>query len=348
MTAAMDERHLTSPGRHRRLYVAGAGAGEGTGCKERSVFTFRGESSAVIFKAILDACPTPAVRLNPDLPPKLEDIISKALEKDRNLRYQHAADIRTDLQRLKRDTDTGRAAAISSGSIPIAQEARAPHQSPSGSSATRVAASPPSSPAAAAASASAVSAAVAAQAPRKSRTPLWIAAAAVVAVLIAGALYFRSHHAAKLSEKDTVLLTDFVNTTGDSVFDGTLKQALATQLEQSPYLNILPESRIREALRFMGRPEDQRITRDVAHEICVREGATAMLTGSIAPLGTTYVVSLAAINAQSGDTIASEQAESESKEQVLKSLDKAATSLRGKLGESLPSIQKFATPPAQP
>src|SRR5438309_7545548 len=305
---------------------------------------FRGDTSALIFQAILDRAPTPPIRLNPDLPPKLEDIISKALEKDRNLRYQHAADIRTDLQRLKRDTDTGRAAAISSGSIPIAQEARAPHQSPSGSSATRVAASPPSSPAAAAASSSAVSAAVAAQAPRKSRTPLWIAAAAVVAVLIAGALYFRSHHAAKLSEKDTVLLTDFVNTTGDSVFDGTLKQALATQLEQSPYLNILPESSIREALRFMGRPEDQRITRDVAHEICVREGATAMLTGSIAPLGTHYVVSLAAINAQSGDTIASEQAESESKEQVLKSLDKAATSLRGKLGESLPSIQKFATP----
>src|SRR5205807_7713195 len=139
----------------------------------------------LIFQAILDRAPTPPIRLNPDLPPKLEDIISKALEKDRNLRYQHAADIRTDLQRLKRDTDTGRAAAISSGSIPIAQETSAPHQSPSGSSAKPVAASSPSAPAAAAASASAsaVSTAVAAQAPRKSRPPLWLAAGAEVAVL---------------------------------------------------------------------------------------------------------------------------------------------------------------------
>ncbi|MGC2193040.1 MAG: tetratricopeptide repeat protein [Terriglobales bacterium] len=157
-------------------------------------------------------------------------------------------------------------------------------------------------------------------------------------------MYFRSRQSAKLTEKDAVLLTDFVNTTGDSVFDGTLKQALATQLEQSPYLNILPESRVREALRYMGRPEDQRVTSDVAREISVRENAKAILTGSIASLGSHYVISLAAVNAQTGDSIASEQAESESKEQVLKTLDKAATNMRGKLGESLPSVQKFATP----
>ena len=161
----------------------------------------------------------------------------------------------------------------------------------------------------------------------------------MLAVLVAGGLYFRSHRSTKLSEKDAVLLTDFVNTTGDSVFDGTLKQALATQLEQSPYFNILPESRIREALRFMGRPEDQRVTSEVAREICARENAKAMLTGSIASLGSHYVISLAAVNAETGDSIASEQAESESKEQVIKSLDKAATSLRSKLGESLPSVK---------
>ena len=324
---------------------------------------FRGDTSALIFQAILDRAPTSPIRLNPDLPPKLEDIISKALEKDRNLRYQHAADMRTDLQRLKRDTDTGRAIAISSGSVPIAQESPAPpHPSAAPQSGSSVSAPPSSassqpvaplataSPSIATISGPSSSSAVSpASAPApiasKSRTGIYVVAAVILlGLIVAGGLYFSSQRSAKLTEKDSILLTDFVNTTGDGVFDGTLKQALATQLEQSPYLNILPESRIREALKLMGRPEDQRITSDVAHDICLREGAKAMLNGSIASLGTHYVISLAAVNAQTGDTIASEQAESESKEQVLKSLDKAATSIRGKLGESLPSVQKFATP----
>ena len=310
---------------------------------------FRGDTSALIFDAILNRAPTPPIRLNPELPAELEGIINKALEKDRNLRYQHAADIRADLQRLKRDTDTGRAVAQSSGSIPIAQESVVPPSSPSGSShapgATGVSASAVA--AASSHSVSAVTSAPPAVTAKKSRVAVYAAAGALLVLMAAaaaGVLYFRSLSSAKLTEKDAVLLTDFVNTTGDSVFDGTLKQALATQLEQSPYLNLLPESRIREALRFMGRPEDQRVTSDVAREICVRENAKAMLTGSIASLGSHYVISLAAVNAQTGDSIASEQAESESKEQVLKSLDKAATSLRTKLGESLPSVQKFTTP----
>jgi len=302
---------------------------------------FRGDTSALIFQAILDRAPTPPIRLNPDLPPKLEDIISKALEKDRNLRYQHAADIRADLQRLKRDTDTGRAVAASSGSVPVAQDSASNPQHTSGSEQVPHVASSAAMPTAAS---TRVSAAIPPAPAKKSRAAVIIGAIVVLAAVLVGAFYFRSRQSAALSEKDAVLLTDFVNTTGDSVFDGTLKQALATQLEQSPYLNLLPESRVREALRFMGRPEDQRITSDVAREICVRENAKAMLTGSIASLGSHYVISLAAVNAQTGDSIANEQAESESKEQVLKTLDKAATSLRGKLGESLPSIQKFATP----
>jgi tetratricopeptide (TPR) repeat protein len=166
-----------------------------------------------------------------------------------------------------------------------------------------------------------------------------------VVVLLGGAGYFfRAHRAQALTKTDSLVLTDFVNTTGDPVFDGTLKQALAVQLEQSPYLHLVPESRIQEALRYMGRKPDERITTDVGREICLRENVKAMLTGSIASLGNHYVVALGAVNAQTGDSLAREQVEVDSKEQVLKALDKTASSLRQKLGESLASVQQFATP----
>ena len=161
----------------------------------------------------------------------------------------------------------------------------------------------------------------------------------------AGICFFRSRQSAKLTEKDSVLLADFVNTTGDPVFDGTLKQALAVQLEQSPYLNIVPDSKIREGLRFMGklarRAPDQR--RRPAR-LCQRQGIKAMLTGSIASLGNHYVLTLTALNGETGDSLAREQVEADGKEQVLKSLDSAASSLRQKMGESLASVQQFATP----
>ena len=179
---------------------------------------FRGETSALIFQAILDRAPVSPVRLNPDLPPKLEDIINKALEKDRNLRYQSAADIRADLQRLKRDTESGRSAAHSSGSVPAAPEVIS--QPVSTSAVTSTATVPSASSQVAAASSAAVSAVAPA---KKSKTVLFAVAALIVAVLIAGALYFRSRQSAKLTEKDSVLLADFVNTTGDAVFDGTLE-----------------------------------------------------------------------------------------------------------------------------
>ena len=305
---------------------------------------FRGETSALIFQAILDRAPLSPIRLNPDLPPKLEDIINKAVEKDRNLRYQHASDIRADLQRLKRDTESGRAVAAHSDSHPavaIAIEAQhsAPSMQPSGSQrAVSVSVPVASTPS------SAVSVAQPSAAAGKKSWKMLLPIAVIVVAAIAGGLYLRSRNSAKLTEKDSVLLADFVNTTGDPVFDGTLKQALAVQLEQSPYLNIVPESKIREALRYMGRSPDERVTNEVAREICVRQGIKAMLTGTIASLGDHYVVTLIAVNGHTGDTLAREQEEASSKEQVLKSLDKAASNLRQKMGESLASVQQFATP----
>jgi eukaryotic-like serine/threonine-protein kinase len=286
---------------------------------------FRGDTSGVVFEAIMNRPPASPVRLNPDLPEKLAEIMGKTLEKDRSLRYQVASELRTDLKRLKREMDSGTSSYSSVESLE--------HHS-SGRSSAVAASTQPSS-------ASSVSAAVAQAVKRKPW--LWIAAPAVIVALVIAAFVF-THRARALTEKDSILLTDFVNTTGDSVFDGTLKQALAVQLEQSPYLNIVAESRIQEGLRYMGRPASERLTSDVGREICLRENVKAMLTGSISSLGSHYVITIGAVNAQTGDSLAREQVEADSKEQVLKVLDKAAFGLREKLGESLSSVQQFATP----
>ena len=304
---------------------------------------FRGETSAVVFEAILNRAPVSAIRLNPELPEKFDAILQKALEKNRDLRYQIASEMRADLKRLKRELDSG---ASSSASM------RAAELQPQATSAPAIAAAASSSQTTAlqtagpradsSASQAATSSQVSSQRSSRKRWP-WIAVPVLLAA-IALVGFFSTRRARALTEKDSVLVTDFINTTGDPVFDGTLKQALSVQLEQSPYLNLLPESKVQEALTFMGRHSDERITGDIAKEICQRQRAKAMLTGSIASLGSHYVITVEAINAQNGDSLAREQVESEGKEQVLKSLDKAATSLRQKLGESLTSVQQFATP----
>ena len=309
---------------------------------------FRGESSAVIFREILDRDPVPAVRLNPDVPPDLERIINKALEKDRDLRYQHASDMRTDLKRLKRETESRRGASASSGTMAVAQESGA-HQvaaqpaSPTSGSSPALAPSP---------SSSAVKVAEVPVAGRK----LWkvLVPAVLVALLIAGGLYWRSRPAAPvtkatpLTEKDTVVLADFINSTGDPVFDGTLKQALAVDLEQSPFLNILSDRKVGETLKLMGRAPTEHVTADVAKELCLRTGSKAVLSGSISNLGSQYIVGLDAVACNTGDNLAKEQAESPSKEGVLKALTVAATAMRARLGESLASVQRFDVPVEAP
>ena len=169
-------------------------------------------------------------------------------------------------------------------------------------------------------------------------------AAVIVTALIAGVLYNRSRTSPQLTEADTIVLADFANSTGDPVFDDTLKQGLATDLQQSPFFNILPQRKVRDTLKLMGRATEERLTASVAQEVCQRTESKVVVEGSISTLGSHYVIALNAVNCQTGDSLVREQAEAGTREDVLNALDHAANQLRGKVGESLSSIQNYDTP----
>jgi len=267
---------------------------------------FEGASSGEICGAILHQEPRPLPRLDPQIPSHFEAIIDKALEKDRNLRYQHASEMRTDLQRLKRDTESGHSAAANSGTV--------------------------------------------AETPAAQREKLWKVAVPVVllVLLVAGGLYYLSHRQSKrLTDKDTIVLSDFANSTGDPIFDDTLKTALNVSLRQSPFLNVLSDSEVAKTLQQMTRPVGTKLTPEVARELCQRASRKAYIAGTVRSLGNEYVLGLKAVNCQSGDTLAEEQVTAASKEKVLDVLGEAATKLRGELGESLATVQKFDVPLAE-
>ena len=299
---------------------------------------FDGETSTDVLVAITQKEPPPIARFAPDMPAELDWIIMKAVRKAKDERYQTIKELITDLRRLRQKLE-----------FEVELERSAAPESLTRSSLTAVPAAPTMS--------DKVAPTLTKSAPTMSSAEYIVRGigrhkivAALIGVVIVGLiaawfLYFNK--ARPLTDKDTVLLADFVNTTGEPVFDGTLKQALSVQLSQSPFLNIFPEERVRETLRYMNRAADERVTRDVGLEICRRQGLKALLIGSISSLGSNYVITLEAVNAQTGDSIAREQVEANSKEKVLSSLGTVASSLREKLGESLSSIKKYDVPVEQ-
>jgi tetratricopeptide (TPR) repeat protein len=279
---------------------------------------FVGKNRVLTLDAILNAHPALPRTLNPALPAELEQIINKCLEKTRDLRYQHASELRGNLQQLKRELESA-----SQRPLAAADKVVLPQRPTSFTQAVLTS-------------------------PRRIvqrwSWKLIILAGILAAIVVAVVAFLQTHRATALTEKDTIVLADFDNKTGDSVFDETLKQALAVDLGQSPFLNILSDRKVAATLRMMGRSPDQPLGGEAARELCQRVGSKAMLAGSISVLGNDYIIGLNAINCSTGDTLVAEQARASGKGEVLKSLDNSASAIRTKLGESLASVQKFATP----
>ncbi len=274
---------------------------------------FERDTDGATYGAILHENAGLPSQWNPQVPPQLDAVIGKALEKDRSLRYQHASEMRADLQRLKRDKESGHFSAAISGPVPLA-DASAPARGTLRETRWKIALSV-------------------------------LLATFLVVCLIGSGLYYRSHQQSRrLTDKDTIVLADFANSTGDAVFDDTLKTALTVALRQSPFLNVLSENQVASTLQLMTRPANTKLTSEVARELCLRAGSKAYIAGAIGSLGSKYVLELKAVNCPSGDTLAEDQVTAASKERVLDALGKTASKLRGELGESLATLQRFDIP----
>jgi len=285
---------------------------------------FKGDTTAVMFESILHRTPVAPVRLNPEVPADLEKIIRKCLEKDPGMRYQHASEIRSDLKRLKRDNESRAHPVLPTEVESLKTAAPAAVPRPATTQAEGAAA---------------------AKSPSRQRTLSLAAATATVIVLasVAG-LYWRAHRSVSLTDKDTIVLADFDNKTGEAIFDGTLRQALAIQLEQSPFLDLISDQRIRQTLPLMNQPADVRLSREISRQLCQRTGSKAVLNSSIAQIGLRYLLTIEAVNCASGDLLASAEARASDRSRVLEALGSAAAEMRKKLGESLASVQEFNTP----
>jgi tetratricopeptide (TPR) repeat protein len=298
---------------------------------------FAGETLHHTMVAITDNEPMPIGHLVPRAPVTFQNLISQVLAKNPDERYQTAGEFISDLEELQSQlaaharvdptqTESGEPRQVTQHTTPIMAEQPGIAIATTAKKFRRAAAMIPDS--------------------QKWR---WISVVTAILLLVLGGVYFYRLRGfgpkpPTLTERDAILLADFVNTTGDPDFDGTLKQGLTVQLEQSPYINIFPEERARDTLLQMERVREERITREVGREICQRRGIKVLMIGSIASLGRNYVITLEGINSQSGETVAHQQTEAEGKEQVLKALGRATTAMREKLGESLASIRKFDVP----
>jgi tetratricopeptide (TPR) repeat protein len=306
-----------------------------------------GKTLGVIHDAILHRDPIPIGRINPEIPEQLELAINKAIEKDRKLRYQSAADLRADLLRLKRDSDSGRTRARAMATAPDASSGSGVYAAgvtlsagttPAPGTAAVFGATPASGTATAAP-------ATAPAAPVAKRSKRWLAAVAVAVLAAVGAgAWFYLHRAPVLTGTDSIVLADFTNTTGDSVFDGSLREALAAKLAESPHFHIVSHASMQQTLRLMEQPPGARLTPDLARKICQRDNSQIALDETISAIGDQYALTLEALDCASGSSLARVGADATGKNQVLPALGTLAARMRSKLGESLASIRKFNTP----